>query len=200
MATETTLNPNKRRIIFLILIGVVAIAAGFLIWWQFFRTTEEPPTNINTNTAQNTNVATVNVATNTAVNSATNEASVQLDLLRLSNFFAERYGSYSSEAQFQNSIDLKPYMTPAMQKSVDAYIASQKNLQTNTFTSVVSKVITTTVVSQTADSATVEMTMLRTERTAADAEEQQYYQSITLELAKGGEEWLVDTATWGARQ
>src|SRR3989338_3421724 len=44
------------------------------------------------------------------------------DLLDISRSFAERFGSFSNQSNFENVEGLKPFMTPAMRKWADTFV------------------------------------------------------------------------------
>ena len=196
------MNPQTKKILTAVLIIIVGIALALLIWWQFFR--EEPAVNNVTVTppTNNVNVVVVNAVANTApANQNTNaEVNEELELIRLANLFTERIGSFSSESEFQNIIDLKSYMTKTMQAWADNYIkVQQAQPKTGGFSSIVTKAISTKVQSLTSVNAQVQVTTQRQEEGANINGSQTYYQDISLEFTKSDDDWLVDKATWQPR-
>lgn len=48
------------------------------------------------------------------------------NLKRMASSFAERYGSYSNQSNFSNIVDLKIFMSQAMQTRMDEYVRRQR--------------------------------------------------------------------------
>jgi hypothetical protein len=189
---------NKR---ILIIVGAVIIVVVAVALWWFTRSTPEPVIN-NATVNKNTNVVVVNVNTQAPANQNTNtNTDTSVALIRLANLFTERFGSYSTQAQFQNVIDLKPFMTTKMQKWADTYVANQKKLVVNAtgYTIIATKVLTTTITSQTGTTAEVRLTTLRTEEGTTINGQTSYNQDIILHLVKQDANWVVDEAQWQAK-
>jgi len=198
MAEDTK---NKRLLMIVIAVGILALIA-VLVYWQFFSGTEDEPADTTPQVNTNTDTLVVNVSVNTAVNENVNTAEVdgQLSLSRLASLFTERFGSYSSDAEYQNTIDLKKYMTNSMRSWADNYVLEQRSRPaTDDFNSVVTRVVSTKIASQTDDSATVNMITQRTEEGTNINGQNSFYQNMILELVYDDEDWLVKSATWQAR-
>ena len=195
------MTENNKKIILIIGGALVIILAIFVIWWQFFRNiTDVQVTNINTSqpVTTNTNVEIIDLTNNT---NQTVEVVVDenLSMTRLANIFTERYGSFTSESEFKNSLDLKVYMTSSLINTIDSYLATQSNLSSNgEYFSVVTKVISNKIITSNDSNGTVELITQRTEN-IGDVEDV-YYQDITLELTYDNEVWLVNKVTWGDKQ
>jgi len=192
-------KPTKTsKALVILLMIVVLVVVAFFIWWIFFRSGPEVVTNTNTQAVKNANIAVVNATVNTAVNQNINsQADDQLELIRLANLFTERFGSYSTEAEFQNIIDLKPYMTKKMQAWADSYVKIQKaQIAGADYSSVVTKVMATKVTSQVGNKAEVELSTQRTETGSNTDGQSSYYQDIILKMIEESDNWLIDVATW----
>ena len=193
-------KPTKtsKALVILLMIVVLAVVV-FFIWWMFFRN-EPAVVNTNTQPAANTNaeVITINATVNIAVNQNINsQAEDQLEIIRLANLFTERFGSYSTEAEFQNIVDLKPYMTKKMQAWADSYVKIQKARISDTdFSSIVTKVMTTKVTSHVGNKAEVELSTQRIETGSDIGGQSSYYQGIILKMTEESDGWLIDEATW----
>lgn len=112
--------------------------------------------------------------------------------------FAERFGSYSNQGNFENIDELKIQMTDAVQRWADGY--KQQLRQQHGFDSyygVETKALSTTVTAQDADgmSATVIVKTQRQEFTGTDAA-RVFYQDMRLELATQAGEWRVSGVYW----
>ncbi|MDD5040018.1 MAG: hypothetical protein PHY34_02605 [Patescibacteria group bacterium] len=186
---------RKNFIIILIALGAVLVIA-FFVWWQFFRDGDTPTNNTAPVTNTNGAVPVVNSTVNTAVpGQNTNADPEELTLVRLANFFTERYGSYSSEAKYQNILDLRPYMTATMQSVSEDFIRVQLARGETAFASVFTKVVSTKDVEIAGTRANVVLSTQRAEQGTAKGT---YYQDIELQFLKEGNSWLVDEATWGS--
>lgn len=195
------MNPRTKRTLIIALVVIIVLMLAFLIWWQFFRKVPVTNTNVTNQPAPNANVVVVNTVTN--ANQNTNTQSESLAIIRLANLFVERLGSFSSESQYQNVLDLKRYMTKTMQTWADNYVKAQKaQPATGGFSSIVTKVISTKIVSQASAAASIRVTTQRREEGIATNTNSQvtYYQDIILDLTKEGSAWLVNSADWQAKQ
>lgn len=188
---------NKSQKTFIIIIVILIILlAGFLAWWFLFRT-EGTNTNTTNGTATtNVNTSLVNVADDPVLTNVNIQDDGPLSLNRLVNLFAERLGSYTSDSEFQNLQELKVYMTDSMQTWADSYVVAGSLNTNSAYTSVISKVISTKILSQSGSSAKVELIIQKTEETVGETTKNSYNQNIVLELIKQGDDWLVDRATW----
>ncbi len=191
------MNPQTRRNILIGAAVLVVLVVAVVIWWFVSQKTEPVTNTINTNTAvPNTNLVIINTVTNQAAN--TNAADPdQVALIRLANLFAERYGSYSSEAGFQNITNLKPYMTKKMQTVSDGYITTQRAASSvKAFYSTTTSALSTSVTSLAQVKASISVSTQRRETGENINGANTYYQVLLLDFVKEGETWLVDNAVW----
>lgn len=173
------------------LIILIALAVWFL-------GRAKPETNTNSvSVNNNVNVVVINLAntqSNTNVNTATDSL---VEARRLANLFVERYGSYSTETQHQNIIDLKKFMTKKMQTESDALIAASTKNQTNTtYNAVTAKAVTTSILNQIDTAISFRITTIRTSDTGLTNGQKTYNQDIIIRLLKQDSVWLVDSAFW----
>lgn len=189
-------NLDRRQMLYIAGLLLLLVAVGFGIWFLYFRSTDEP-TNTNQTPATNAPVETVNATIPTTNVNTAAPAPESVELTRVSNLFAERFGSYTSVSGFENMINLKPYMTLKMQQTADDFIKRQPAVTAETpYTEVVTKVVSTSITDQNSSQATVRLSTQRVE--SGDEMEQNtvYYQDIILTLQRADDIWLVDTATW----
>ena len=190
---------NTKRILIISAAVLVLIIAAVTVWLLYFR---EPPageisqatTNINTEA-----VTIVNATTNIASVPAQPTAPVDLTLKRLSELFAERYGSFSTDSDFQNITDLQPYMTDTMKATADNFVAIERGKSTPDFKSVVTKVLSTNIGSAIGGEVEVRLSTQRIESGDSFADNDIYYQDIVLELIQDGDQWLSNAAIWQAK-
>lgn len=192
---------NNKKLAIIIGGGIVIILVIYVIWLQFANNTVDN-TIVNTNTSvsvnSNLNVSTIDL-TNTDVQPEEIVLEENLTMVRLANIFTERYGSYTSESEFKNTLELKVYMTDSLEKWVDNYLATQPNQSaTEVYYSIVTKVISNKIISQDSDSGKVELITQRVETTGT--EEDTYYQNIDIELVNNNDIWLVNKITWRDKQ
>lgn len=114
--------------------------------------------------------------------------------------YAERLGSFSSHANFANLVSLKPLSTENMNTWIDETIENYANESLtgvsfigNTTRALVAR---TVIFDEEDGKAIIEVDTQRKQR-AEGVEEKIYYQEITIELLKSGDQWLVDGAFWG---
>jgi len=191
-------NKNQRTfiIVFVVLIILLAI---FLAWWFLFRSEDTNTNAANINETANVNSSLININTEPALANVNIGEEGPLSLNRLVNLFTERLGSYTTGTEFQNLQALKVYMTDSMKTWADSYAVPAAVNTNSAYTAVVCKVISTKVLSQDEASAEVELITLKTQETAGASAKNSYNQYIVLKLIKQGEDWLVDSATWGEK-
>ncbi len=192
---------KNNKIIIIIVSMVLIVIFVVIIGVMFFGDTSDEQV-INNNTPdivnENINVEIIDLTDNT--NKVTEVlVDENLTMVRLANIFTERYGSYTSESEFKNTLELKVYMTDSLEKWVDNYLASQPSQSaTEIYYSIVTKVISNKIISQDSDSGKVELITQRVETTGT--EEDTYYQNIDIELVSNNDIWLVNKITWGDKQ
>lgn len=191
----------NKKIIFVIIGGIIVI--GLIIYFIFiynFNDTEKPA---DTNTSPTPNGPTAEpVISETPSTSVATPATVtdqsREEAGRLSLAFAERYGSSSSQSDFNNLRDLEVFMTAAMQERSEQYIAAeQAKPGTTEYEGTTTKAVTFTFESFD-DAAGTAVAVVRTKRQEkkASGETRSYDQSLTLGLKKVSSEWRVDSAAW----
>ena len=189
------MTQEKKRLVAIFVAVVIVIIAGVGFWWLYFRT--ETDTNINISLPPDTtNVTVVNATINAdpAVNQNTAVEPDELALERVARFFTERFGSYSSDANFQNVVDLKEYMTDKMQIWADDYVRVQRSSGVpDLFTSITTRVLSVPEFSIDGNRATIRFTTQRVEEAAVS---DTYYQEIDLTFTKVDGEWLADSVSW----
>ncbi|OGL74003.1 hypothetical protein A3D72_03900 [Candidatus Uhrbacteria bacterium RIFCSPHIGHO2_02_FULL_57_19] len=122
------------------------------------------------------------------------------EILRLSTQFAERFGSYSSQGNFENITDLEPLQTDSMKAWADQYIvrARASRGENPEYIGVTTRAVSPRITdfSESAGTATVRVSTQREEVSGTSAARRVYYQDIVLDLRRVGGVWLVDAAAW----
>ncbi len=197
----------SRRTKILIAIILIILVVLALLYWLFLRPTHFPSP-VTPSPAANTNVAPEPPLALPAVNALpaempkiSDEEKLRSDLSRLAAAFAERFGSYSNQGNFENLLDLKPLMTVRMQTWTDDFIAKSKDNQgdTSVYFGVTTKAISTNIVSLNEESGQAEV-MVRTQKREASGSMTEnvriYYQDLGLVFLKTADGWKVDEAVW----
>ncbi len=109
--------------------------------------------------------------------------------------FAERYGSFSTEARHQNLTDLLPLMTDAFADRTRTDIANAASAEA--FYGVTTRVVSvrTDALDEAAGTATLTVGTQRQE-TFADGRADVRYQNLVLTFVRTGEQWRVSSAAW----
>lgn len=124
----------------------------------------------------------------------------QGNLKRVAAAFAERYGSYSNQGNYENILDLKYYMTPQLQEWADQYVAEQRqNPRSAEYFGVTSRAISVTIVSfdEAEGEAVLTVNTQRQESGSTPSQTRLYYQDLTLGFVLLNGTWKVSTVNWG---
>ena len=121
-------------------------------------------------------------------------------LKRLASAFAERFGSFSNQSGYENLTDLKSFMSPAMAKWAEDYVAEAlaKGQVNPEYFGMVTRSITAEVLKldETAGTAKIAVTTQRRE-VSSTGQELLYYQVINIDFVKSDDTWKVNAAKWG---
>jgi len=122
------------------------------------------------------------------------------DLKRMAISFAERFGSYSNQSDYENIKDLRIFMTAAMAAWSDGYI--EKVAAGRAATAIYAGVTTTAVANEMkkfdADAGQAEI-LVRTQRreaTVTTGNAANRYEDILISFIKENNVWKVDAARW----
>lgn len=186
-----TINRN-RVFAFGVLIALVIILILLLWWWFRPQSVAPQPTQPQTQ-GKVVLPATAAVDLGTQGTQITTPSNGELEVMSLARTFAERYGSWSTDSNFQNLRDVTPLVTDALRATFEATIA--KGADTTVFKGTETKAINVTIKSLTAAAANVDVQTQRVETDEALKRVVSYH-VLSLKLIKKGQYWLVDTATW----
>ncbi len=174
---------------------VLALAVGAW-WWMKERTPAPEPVTPGPVTAPSPTTV-VTVPTPAPPQPATAEEIARSQLTTSGKQFAERYGSFSSDGDYQNLTDLFPLMTVGMQRTAEATIAAgQRQPAPDEFTGVTTIAASTKVTSLdlATGRATVEVRAQR--QSTIGTQKTNSYETLTLSFVRSGTVWKVDAATW----
>jgi len=114
---------------------------------------------------------------------------------QMAELFAERYGSYSNQGDYQNLRDLLPVMTARYRQETEAYLQTAEAATGQPYVGVTSVKISTDVRSITDDDAVIAVTLQQAKTTGTDAPVLGY-RTLRMELKLVGSDWRVDKAAW----
>lgn len=114
----------------------------------------------------------------------------------LAKTFAERYGSYSNEAKFQNLRDLLPFMSGSFVEKTQLFIDTTPIPEE--YYGVTTRVVAVDVkvLDETAGTATIELTVQREEAKESPENRTITYALLRLEFVMEEGSWKVSSATW----
>ena len=208
------------KIILIVLVAVVFVGALLFLGYAFLfgeRKTDNGNTNttINQNTNatvqenKNTNTAVTNSNQNTNTTGNTNttvsgdynptEAAARNDLTTLATIYAEFYGSFSNQSDFQNIRTLFDYMTDSLKKQEEKNIQAAGSIKEAEYYSVSTSAISekVTALDLNKKSATVQVGCQRVEEKGAERTSRRFYQDMTLQYVLKDNAWKVNSAEWG---
>lgn len=181
---------SKALIVITVFVVIIAIVAVYFLLKK--PTPGTPNSNVANNPASTTAGtvpgAQVPVTTQITTPFATAEATARS--------FTERWGSFSTESDFQNVRDLYAVMTTTMKTWADSYVRDQRKVQVpGDFFGVSTRAMKTEVTKDTGDVVKVLVTAQRVE-TKGSLAPRSYYQTMEVSLVKNGSGYLVDGAWW----
>lgn len=121
------------------------------------------------------------------------------DVERMAISFAERFGTYSNQANFSNMVDLKLFMSRKMQIWADEYVVKQTKANNDIYYGITTKAVTGETLNF--DDATGQASVLvharRREATMTTGNVSKIFnQDITINLIKEDQAWKIDSAYW----
>jgi hypothetical protein len=121
-------------------------------------------------------------------------ASVEFTVENLSRNFADRFGSWSTDNQGQNLLELMSLSTNSLQNYLESI---ELNYQNEEFFGVTTRAISTQIVSLD-ESAGIGEVLVQTQRTTTndDLNQHTYYQNISISVIEVDGKWLVNEAEW----
>lgn len=192
----------ERRYIGLFFIGLGIVLLLLIIYFLFFfKFGQESAAPTATSTAA-TSSRVIEPPKILEAKPATKEEMDQEAIMRLAASFAERFGSYSNHANFQNMEDLKLFMTDRMQAWSDNFVKTNLSKQSGQaeYYGITSQAVTKKMLAYDEGKGTAKV-LVQTQRreTAGQAEPVSFGQGIEIDLVKSGGTWLVDQAYWQKR-
>lgn len=130
----------------------------------------------------------------------TKEPKTQSTLTAIAVTFAEKFGSYSNQVNFENFKDLEPLMTNNMKKWTEQYVAQENNRENGSeeFFGVTSRALKADIIAldEAETSAQFIVNMQREETQGSPPRIRVYYQKLLLYIVRDGVNWKIDSAEW----
>ncbi|MBI4407393.1 MAG: hypothetical protein HY565_02730 [Candidatus Kerfeldbacteria bacterium] len=195
---------NRKLIIAIIGAAVLLLVGLVIIWFIVSRVPADDTNTASTNTNQvrtNTDTTTTTTTTDSTTTDTTQDTTVvvqqddQQAITSSSRSFTERFGSYSSDTNFENIERSRYLMTDTMSQQADKLISQGQD--NSTFFSIESDVtgVTFTDYTDGATGATVEVAV-RQKKTVGQQAAVYSNQIARLTLKKVGGSWKVDSFRW----
>ncbi|MDA3802376.1 MAG: hypothetical protein PF488_00555 [Patescibacteria group bacterium] len=204
-----TQNARKNIGVGIIVLGLLIIA--LIVYFIIIKPQEEPGFEIDENNQLVQENETVNQEGTTTPNNIPRNyqeydvsreeehAFNSLDLGKLANSFAERFGSYTNQSQYENFTDLKMFMTSSFSSWVDDYVEELKDESPDNkyFYGITTTAITHEIV-EFDEQKGEGIIVINTERkeTTINGDNEAFRQELELHFEKVNNEWLVDAAYW----
>lgn len=210
------MNKTLKTILIIIILIIVISTLGTL-GYAFLKGERKGAENTNTvtnvssvNTNQKTNSATANsnsTSANNNVNSGnintaipTGSTNLEDSLKTTASNFAELFGSYSNQSNFENISRTLFYMSEKMQAWANQYVAEQQALQSENdpYYGISTKTLSTTTVALNEETGKAEFTVTtqRNETGASVNTANVFYQDLSIKFIKENGSWKVDEARW----
>lgn len=201
------MNERKSKKIGIIIVFVAIILMIVLIYFTFVKNTQDLTDNINLESDTPTNLEEIKEQAEQRIIRTTyefrpeieaNRQSDKEDLERIAFAFAERFGSYSNQANYGNIIDLKIFMTKDMQVWSDNLVKELKKEEeyTGEYYGITTKSLTSETVVYNQNSAIFLINTRRRESFNSMDNFKVFDQEIVISLKKDNNEWKVSSAIW----
>jgi len=189
-------SSKARRNLFLVILLLLAAFIAFLLWWFLRPGTPEPVV-----APIEAPAAKIPISKREQI-SETRQQEEQLDrnstatIQSASKTFVERYGSYSTEAEFGNLRDVLPLMSASFAAQTEAFIEGATSAKE--YYGVTTRVVSLSVdaADEIAGTATVTVTTQREEAKGSIQNISVRYQDVRLTFVLEDDAWKVSSAIW----
>jgi hypothetical protein len=194
---------SRRKKIITAIIIVILLLLGLLLWWLLSRrqATVVTPTPI-VNTANPLPAPVVNTNTSVPVTpkpvAPPPKPDERTNLKRIAAAFTERFGSFSSQGNYENIVELKALMTASMAEWADGYVDKQRKQGqiAGVFYGVTTRALVANVTAFDESTGMADVTVSTQRQEETNTGEKLYYQDFFLKFVRQGEVWKVDFAKW----
>lgn len=187
-------------------VGIVLLIAAAVLWWLMRpvapSVVETPVTNSAPVVLPTTDAPTETTpVVETPV--ATAPADGRSALSRMAAMFAERFGSFSNAGDYENILDLRPFMSDSMARWAEGYVADARAARVGVqpYFGVTTRTLAVSFgdYDETTGRATA---TVRTQRRASDNQgvERIYYQNLNLRFVRQADTWKADFAAWDSTE
>lgn len=153
----------------------------------------------NTNTTKSEFAENKNIQADTREEVLTKDPSSQSVLIAIAKTFAEKFGSFSSQGNFENLQDAKYFMTPRMIDWTNQYIEKNKKIQNTVFYGVTTKSLKEEIITLSDDEESAQV-LVSTQQEEFGSEVASrgkiIYKRLMLDFKKVNNSWKVDSAQW----
>lgn len=191
----------SNRTVYVLLGSLLIVALGLLgVFWYLATNNsnknqvvivEEP---INNATTTEDKIETPIVEKPIVNNTITTEEKEQAQLLKLAGSFVERYGSYSNQTDFENLIDLEPFMSQNLKTWADNFVAEKRKsvIENQPYYGITTKTLKKELISYDEDLVKIKVSTQRSETVGADFNTKVFYEDYVVELIKEEGIWKVE--------
>ncbi len=187
---------RRTKVILILVLLLLTLLVGGWIFWKLFSSgpVVEPAQVVDTTPEPNEPARTPERATPSIIAGEDRAATVSIQ--SLAKTFTERFGSYSTEANFENLTDVLPLMTAAYAGETQAFLATA--VSPSEYYGVTTRIVSIRVLAsdETAGTASVEVSTQREEAKGSVQNVSIRYQMLSLSLLKENGAWKVNAATW----
>jgi len=189
---------NRKTLIIATVVAALVLVALAIVLMFFLPKKQAANLNENVSNAKVNKPVNVPLNVNVIKPQVKQEDQAQSELSRIATSFAERYGSYSNQSNFENVTSLQVYMTDSMKKWSNQFVKSnqQNALASAIYYGITTKAISTKLDSFTDQEADFTITTQRKEATGTTDNAKIYYQDISIKFAKEQNLWKVEEAKW----
>jgi hypothetical protein len=131
------------------------------------------------------------IPTGVKVKPQTSNEAIKSGVKQIAKIFLERYGTYSTDSNFQNIKDVKDIVSPALWSVLSVKIGVK---QVGPFVGMTTSVISTELAGWKDAEATVLLKTIRSQERGGISSSS--YQNATVSLIKQGQNWFVDNFIW----
>ncbi len=181
---------NKRIAIVAAVVIIIAGAAG---WYLATRSNTPGPAAPSVNTNDTAGPTPIQPG---PAKPATASPSADRALQVASMTFAERFGTFSSDAPYENLTYLSSLVTPSYAQSLTSQIKTAAAVAAGGFYGVTTRALSAKITSASGTAATVTVATQRQETFSRQGTPRLTYQSLDLTLDRSSGTWLVAGARW----
>ncbi|MFH1171380.1 MAG: hypothetical protein V1778_02480 [bacterium] len=199
-------SPSLRRHLSLLILPILLLLAAFGCRKNTgnTNTTNSVDGTVNVVTPANApSGATVNSGVNAEQPNITKLSATEQELTRLASAFAERYGSYSNQTDYDNLESLYVFMTPSLQRATEKYVAAEraKKRDTSIYYGITARAaaIATKRFQEGGTTASFLVSTFRKETIGSSGNVATFRQDVLVDMVKTGDAWRIDQVTWQPR-